>query len=111
MEILEFANIQRRMCKTYDCTGCPLNNRTCRIGMGSAENDEEIINIVEKWAAYHPVKTRQSEFLKLFPHASIHVNGQLQICPKTIDTNYECNVEKAGNCNICESKYWLEEIE
>lgn len=107
MEILEFANIQRRMCKTYDCVGCPLNNRLCRIAMDSAENDEEIISIVEAWVKENPGKTRQSEILKLHPNAKVEDDGVLLICPGFMDENFKC----CGDCDMCRKRYWLEEIE
>lgn len=114
MEALEFARIQRRMCAMYgECHGCPMEFEYCRIAMGSAENDEEIISIVEAWGKEHPVKTRQSEFLKLFPHASKcdYDSGQLDICPKKLDADFKCRFEDGLDCYECERIYWSEEIE
>lgn len=67
--------------------------------------------IVEKWSAEHPMKMRQSEFLKIFPNAVIQ-NGVIQICPRNIDqnsiTSEEC--EKLVCCE-CRKKYWFAEVE
>ena len=68
------------------------------------------MKIVEKWSAEHPIKTRQSEFLKMFPNAKL-VNGHINICPKAINdtvTNYiDC---RNLLCSDCKEKYWLEEV-
>ena len=68
---------------------------------------EKCISIVEKWSAEHPVKTRQSELLKMFPDAEIE-NGIAVACPKSLDKNVEC---MPLNCDECTRKYWLAEVE
>ncbi len=76
------------------------------------EKDTEIVEQVEKWAKEHPVKTRQSEFLKMFPNASVGYNGTLVICPSQADTKAvaEC-VRSERNCDKCKRDFWLKEIE
>ena len=76
------------------------------------EIDTEIVEQVEQWAKAHPVKTRQSEFLKMFPNASVGYNGTLVICPSQADTNAvaEC-VRSERNCDKCKHDFWLKEIE
>ena len=76
------------------------------------EKDTEIVEQVEKWAKEHPVKTRQSEFLKMFPNASVGYNGTLVICPSQADTKAvaEC-VRSERNCDKCKHNFWLKEIE
>ena len=76
------------------------------------EIDTEIVEQVEQWAKEHPVKTRQSEFLKLFPNASVGYNGTLVICPSQADTKAvaEC-VRSERNCDKCKRDFWLKEIE
>lgn len=73
-----------------------------------AKYPEKAVEIVEKWAAEHPAKTRQSEFLKMFPNASKDMNGDLIICPRRIDTNFSC---AKIPCEKCYKEYWLEEVE
>lgn len=70
---------------------------------------EEFVPIVEKWSKEHPVKTRQSEFLKMFPNAKMTELGSLKICPKDVDKDIKC--VECGNCSICQKEYWLEEVE
>ena len=76
------------------------------------EKDTEIVDRVEQWAKEHPVKTRQSEFLKMFPNASVGYNGTLVICPSQADTKAvtEC-VRSERNCDKCRRDFWLKEIE
>ena len=76
------------------------------------EKDTEIVEKVEQWAKEHPIKTRQSEFLKMFPNASVGYNGTLVICPSQADTNAvaEC-VRSERNCDKCKRDFWLKEIE
>ena len=71
------------------------------------DNPEETVRIVEKWSAEHPVKTRQNEFLKMFPNAEIK-DGYLHICPGKIDKNFKCNNRI---CSSCLQKFWLAEVE
>ena len=76
------------------------------------EKDTEIVSRVEQWVKEHPVKTRQSEFLKMFPNASVGYNGTLVICPSQADTKAvaEC-VRSERNCDKCKHDFWLKEIE
>lgn len=75
------------------------------------KNDYEgMVEAAEQWAAEHPVKTRQSEFLKLFPEANVDQAECLYINP--------CHIfgkkvpECAGHtCSECRKKFWLAEVE
>lgn len=72
---------------------------------------EEIVSRVEQWAKEHPVKTRQSEFLKMFPNASVGYNGTLVICPSQADTKAVAGcVRSERNCDKCKRDFWLTEI-
>lgn len=75
----------------------------------SVENIEETVLILEQWAKDHPIKTRQSELLKLFPNAVIDEDdGILGIKPCYIDESIGCTDEKG--CDGCRRKYWLAEV-
>lgn len=75
------------------------------------EKDTEIVEQVEQWAKEHPVKTRQSEFLKIFPNASVGYNGTLVICPSQADTKAVATcVRSERNCDKCKRDFWLKEI-
>lgn len=76
------------------------------------KNDYEgMVEAVEQWAAEHPVKTRQSEFLKLFPGVDVYeTDGCLTLNPCII---YEkMRKECAGKlCSECRRAFWLAEVE
>ena len=110
MDAVEFLKALGRLCNNYLCgDNCPL------IDSCDDESDDGYVRkvqIVEKWAKEHPVKTRQSEFLKMFPNASVGYNGTLVICPSQADTKAvaEC-VRSERNCDKCKHDFWLKEIE
>lgn len=115
MNALEFARVKKRMCDSYHtCQGCPFAeliecSLECTLGVQNATPED--IAIVEKWDKEHPLKTRRSELLKLFPHAAKYANEELDVCPKTLDTNFICQYKTGLDCEECEYMYWNEEIE
>lgn len=68
-----------------------------------------LVSQVEQWAVAHPVKTRQSEFLKLFPNAQTD-SGCLNACPMDVfgNTGIDCNKR---TCFECKKEFWLAEVE
>lgn len=118
MDAVEYVKAMHRLCKSQDCyfgrtPGCPLLNKEgkkygyCIANMGGCA--EKAVKIVEQWAKDHPVKTRQSEFLKMFPNAATYEDdGILCIKPCVIDKSIECINGK--NCDGCRRKYWLAEV-
>lgn len=122
MDAVEFLKARRRMCETNDCTkgGCPLFEHNC--DNGTDEENAQTVAIVEQWSKEHPVKTRQSEVLKIFPNVQKSSNGVIDICPKQFDP--EKYIAKAFEdrciysftttehpCNKCCRDFWLKEIE
>ena len=125
MDAVAYFKAYARMCDSFDsknnitgkpCVGCPLDD----IGRGCHMNDltnnaEECVAAVEKWAKEHPVKTRQSELLKLFPEASMLDDGCLNICPNQFVSEYR-DKETGGcyslkmDCGKCKRDFWLAEI-
>lgn len=113
-----------RMCRKYailDCCNCPLSNRNN--GLGEACDDfmraftDKTNEIILNWVKEHPVKTRQDEFLKMFPNAQISSDGVIEITPcaieknKHITSNCSCPVAHGfNNCDECRKGYWLEEV-
>lgn len=114
MDAVEFFKEAKRMCRVINCEECPFGGEEC--GFISADNIEEVIKAVEKWAEEHPVKTRQSEFLKIFPNASIE-NGIIEILPCHLDSTYlerQIHLFACGSyadCKECKKAYWLAEVE
>lgn len=116
MDAVEFFKTVNRLCENQSCRECPVcKEGVCmvmnmvRIDGGLVESIEETVSKVEQWAKDHPVKTRQSEFLKMFPNAVIDEdNGILCIKPCEIDESIGCTNGKG--CNDCYRKYWLTEV-
>ena len=84
------------------------------------KNDYEgMVEAAEQWAAEHPIKTRQSEFLKLFPEARIDkTTGVLTICPAELtkecrDDRGACGAYSVETCvcEPCRREFWLAEVE
>lgn len=75
MDAVEFFKTVNRLCKNQKCEECPVykNDMCCMVGFDdeSVKSIEETVSKVEQWAKGHPVKTRQSEFLKMFPNAPL----------------------------------------
>lgn len=120
MDAVEYIKEAKRICKSRSvCKSvsgkCPLLDEnghcTATVDICAAdiiEKAEKAVQIVEQWAKDHPVKTRQSEFLKMFPNARIE-GDVIDIIP--------CNIEKEmrkccgdRNCNECCKDYWLTEV-
>lgn len=125
MDAVEFIVTHDRMCKyererginakNEPCPGCcipaKMNIRTCPSCKDFIkQHPAEAVEIVERWAKEHPRKTRQSEFLKLFPNANID-SGILKFCPCDVDTDFRCPADEELECSDCRRKYWLEEVE
>ena len=114
MDAVEFLKERRRMCNAQDgCSTCPINIAcedyfvNCKY---TRENTEDMISKVEKWSKEHPVKTRQSEFLKMFPDARTDLNGSIELCPKRLVPSHQGDC-KGCRCNECRKKFWSQEVE
>lgn len=117
MDAIQFLKTVGRICKANNgkCDECPLDKYPCNAYINCIRNvepdkdSEEMVNIADGWAKDHPVKTRQSEFLKMFPNAPIDEdNGILCIRPCDVDESIGCTNEKG--CYGCRRKYWLTEV-
>ena len=112
MDAVEYVKTQYRLCRSKDnCSKCPLQDKeNCCCIMDTIEYVEKAVQIVEQWAKEHPVKTRQSEFLKMFPNA--HKSGRvLDICPQDLNIEY-MPPKRCENisCSACKTDYWNEEV-
>ena len=112
MDAVEFLKTLCRMCNC-ECCKCEFGKRlsgleTCTVWRKT--HPEEAVAIVEQWAAEHPIKTRQSEFLKHYPGARITIDGFLHACPMDVssDTGINCS---AQTCTECRKAFWLAEVE
>jgi hypothetical protein len=111
MDAVKFVKTLGRMCDA-ECIKCEFRKRlsgfeTCAVWRKT--HPEEAVAIAEQWAAEHPIKTRQSEFLKLFPNAQTD-SGCLNACPMDVfgNTGIDCNKR---TCFECKKEFWLSEVE
>ena len=114
MDAVEFLKARSRMCNDNVCEGdCPLFH-CCNDRID--DNMVKLVSIVEQWAKEHPVKTRQSEFLKKWPDAEISDDGLPAISPCQLNVLFihgksQKDCEDRGVCNKCRRDFWLKEIE
>ena len=112
MDAVKFIKERNRMCKSFgrSCSDCPADKDTC---CDAFEWQEELVTIVEKWFATHPYKTRQSEFLKMFPHPALDSDGiiAIQPCEVIVDACKDSNGNQRTNCWACRREFWMKEIE
>lgn len=122
MDAVEYIKEAKRICKSRcvcrSVSGkCPLldENGHCTAtadicAADIIERTEKAVQIVEQWAKEHPVKTRQSEFLKMFPKAEIK-GDYLWMCPKYINYDYKPEEDCYKiSCGDCKRKFWLTEV-
>lgn len=117
MDAVEYVKQSERMCDYYvNCGDCPAGEyERC----ASLDEIPNLVPIVEQWAKEHPIKTRRSEFLKMFPNARIESDGMPSICPIVVDKRcYNkdddalcCFVRDEEKCRKCRRDFWLKEIE
>lgn len=114
MDAVEFLKTLHRMCDRH-CTNCEFGKRLCGFVTSCTvwrkTHPEEAVEIAEKWAKEHPIKTRQSEFLKLFPGVDADkTDGCLTLNPCIIypKMREECSGKL---CHECKKTFWLAEVE
>ena len=125
MDAVEFLKEAKRYCKWCKNTAQDGKKRLCEVCYFEKLNDifnlhpmayHKFVETVEQWAKEHPVKTRQSEFLKQWPDAEIGDDGLPSVAPCQLykdmgakDENGVC-CKKCG-CAECRRDFWLKEIE
>lgn len=113
-----------RMCNSYnECNRCQLYHRNNKMNIKCddfiTENPDKANEIILNWCKEHPIKTRQSEFLKMFPNAEKLSNNVVNVSPCHVDkklfvglTTIDCIASKGYNCCAqCKKEYWLAEVE
>lgn len=109
MDAVKLLKEAQRMCmETEYCEGCPIH-KYCAIDTNVFEikEPEKVVKIIEKWAAEHPKKTRQSEFLKMFPNAT-----PFHIDPCNVDADMAIDSKcRRKSCIECREEYWNTEVE
>ena len=127
MDAVEFLKEAKRYCKWCKNTTQDGKKRLCDVCYFEKLNDifnlhpmayHKFVETVEQWTKEHPVKTRQSEFLKMFPNARIESDGMPSICPIVVDKRCHnkdddalfCLVRDEEECRKCRCDFWLAEI-
>lgn len=115
MDAVKFFKTVNMLCKNQSCEECPVykNDMCCMVGFDDdlIKSIEETVSKVEQWAKDNPIKTRQSEFLKLFPDAETDESGILIFCPRKFDPENINSVHcHRHGCLECRKDYWLTEV-
>ena len=119
MDAVKFLEERARMCG-HGCVNCKAYGEQCNIYKEGCDF-ESLVKAVEAWAAEHPKKTRQSEFLKQWPNVKLGVDGVVPILPCGLDTEYPhkngcidedgyCTHASRG-CAKCSHDFWMQEVE
>ena len=114
MDAVEYLKAFGRLCNNYLCgDNCPLIDICDDV---SDYGYVRKVQMVEQWAKEHPVKTRQSEFLKQWPYAEIGDDGYPSVAPCQLYKDIEEKDENGVCCNNCgcaecRRDFWLKEVE
>jgi hypothetical protein len=119
MDAVNFLKERARMCEANQtgettCENCAAYKGVSQCyKLGEPKDPEKMVAIVEQWAAEHPIKTRQSEFLKLFPETEIDKYGCLRLCPELVSADYRNRHGDCINrvCIDCRREFWMQEME
>ena len=72
---------------------------------------EGYVKGVEEWGKSHPIKTRQTEFLKMFPNVPIRCDGYVDIAPCNLDAEtWKKCAGNSMNCDECYKEFWGKEV-
>lgn len=118
MKPQDFVHELNRMCTYYNgqCeeNHCELDDIGCYINGDTKDEDfAKMYDTVAAWSDTHPIRTRQSEFLKMFPNARTLkcCDGKqvcINICPNTVCVD---KVDSDGcvhtRCIECKKKFWF----
>lgn len=76
------------------------------------ENPKKAVEVIESWSVKHPIKTRQSEMLKMFPMTQLNEEGIIDIPSCDVDTSLAGDSRcKDLDCRTCKKLFWETEIE
>lgn len=112
MDVVEFFSEFRRMCRSSsDCAKCEYHGDKCD---NAIELFEKTVATVEQWSREHQRKTRQSEFLNMFPTVRMNEVGVIDVCPAIVDDRYRgktCGNRTLLSCPDCRREFWMQEVE
>lgn len=115
MDAIKFIEERNRMCKSFDhgcgCQMCPAcdNDLCCAVSVMSTLDTMAQIDIVEKWSAEHPRKTRQDVFLEQYRETALDEHGVITICPVTLSKTHRNSSGGCKNpydrCDVCRREF------
>lgn len=111
MDAVEFNKELSRFCSNHVCSKCPIRtsqNFNCTI-QSRGDNAESVVELVERWAKDNPIKTRQSEFLRMFPNATINESDGILCITLCSIEGKSIGCTKGKSCGDCRREYWLAE--
>lgn len=104
MDAVKFIKEWKRICNKTDCVSCPLsvknNESEMPCNMFMQNFPKKAIELVEKWSAEHPQKTRLKDLFEKYPNVQLEENSGM---PKTcaMDLGYCKNCPKSMDCEEC----------
>lgn len=113
MDAVEFVKTLGRMCN-IECTKCEFWKRRSSFEsciVWQKEHPEEAVSLVEQWGKEYPIKTRQSEFLKLFPNVETDDGGVIDLLPCELGEVSKTKCMEFHGCAVCRKAFWSEEVE
>ena len=113
MDAVEFLEKWGQMCDNITfCECCDLKKpplEGCKEYV--QKNPREAIETVDRYIKEHIAKTRQSEFLKMFPDADLTNRGVINILPCKIEAKIKQYPVCVKSCDECRYNYWFTEVE
>lgn len=114
MDAVKFITSMPRICQNSLCGDCVFSSFCNKLWNEWTEIDaEEAVEIVEKWLEDHPIKTRLTEYKKVFPNCLFRDNGYPVADLCQIMNPYSNGVDcgKFSTCNECRKEFWNKVIE
>lgn len=115
METRDFLSAVTRICSDNECTDdCPVRFYCMNsLDKNTKDNIEKVEKVVEEWLKDHPVKTRQTEYKKVFPNCLLRDDGYPAADPCFIMGSYSSgdDCDKFSTCNECRKEFWNKVIE
>lgn len=107
MNAIEYLKEKHRMTNKclINCTQCPLGYRNNKIKVECNRLEQEYtelaIEIVQKWAKEHPIKTILNDLLEKYPNTVLEVDIP-RFCPSHLGyEKYNPNFCTASECRKC----------
>lgn len=107
MDAIEFVKQLRRM----DEKGAPKNRFIYPYVGRETDSPEDVVAEVDEWAKMNPVKTRQSVFLEQWPNCMMDGDCVVGMCPRNVEKNYICDLNRFAGCPNCRREFWMQEVE